>query len=83
MEALKIEFQPNLKSKIIDLLSTFSPDEVKISPIDVDKSFDPNFDENKKMLDNSLKKIRNGTAKLYTFDELDAILEETISKYES
>lgn len=83
MEALKIEFQPNLKSKIIELLSTFSPDEVKISPIDIDKIFDPNFDENKKMLDNSLKKIRNRTAKFYTFDELDAILEETISKYES
>ncbi len=83
MEALKIEFQPNLKSKIIDLLSTFSPDEVKISAIELDKSFDPNFDENKKMLDKSLEKIRNGKAKLYTFDELDAILEETISKYEN
>ncbi len=83
MEALRIEFQPNLKSKIIDLLSIFSSEEVKISPIDIDKSFDPNFDENKKMLDKSLEKIRNGTAKLYTFDELDAILEETISKYEN
>jgi hypothetical protein len=83
MEALKIEFQPNLKSKIIDLLSTFSSEEVKISTIEIDTSFDPNFVQNKKMLDNSLKKIRNGTAKLYSFEELDAILEETISKYES
>jgi hypothetical protein len=83
MEALKIEFQPNLKSKIIDLLSTFSENEVKISPINIDKSFDPNFDENKKMLDKELEKVRNGTAILYTFEELDAFLEETISKYES
>lgn len=83
MEALKIEFQPNLKSKIIDLLSTFSQDEVKISSIEIDKSFDPNFDENKKMLDIELEKVRNGTAILYTFEELDAFLEETISKYES
>ena len=83
MEALKIEFQPNLKSKIIDLLSTFSPDEVKISSMDIDKSFDPNFDENKKMLDEELKKIHNGTAIYYTLDELDTILEKTISKYEN
>ncbi len=83
MEALKIEFQPNLKSKIIDLLSTFSSDEVKISSIEIDKSFDSNFDENKKMLDKELEKVRNGTATLYTFEELDTFLEETISKYES
>ena len=83
MEALKIEFQPNLKSKIIDLLSTFSKDELKISPIEQDTSFDPNFAANKKILDEELEKVRNGTAILYTCEEVDAFLEETISKYES
>ena len=30
METLTIEFQPNLKSKILELLSSFSSDELKI-----------------------------------------------------
>ena len=83
METIQIEFQPNLKSKILDLLSIFSKDEIKISSVESEQFFDPNFVENKGKLDESLKKIRNGTAKLYTFDELDSILEETISKYEN
>jgi hypothetical protein len=83
MEALRIEFQPNLKSKLIELLSIFTEDEVKISSLEIDSSFDPNYAKNKKMLDKELEKVRNGTAILYTFEELDAFLEETISKYES
>ena len=39
--------------------------------------------ENKKKLEASLEKINNGTAKLYTLEELDEILEETISKHEN
>ena len=34
-------------------------------------------------MDASLAKIKNGTAKFYTIEEVDAILEETISKYEN
>ncbi len=77
MEAIRIEFQPNLKSKIIDLLSTFSPDELKI----VEE--DSNFDINKRKLKIVSDKIENGTAKFCSFEELDEILEKTISKYES
>ena len=83
MEALKIEFQPNLKSKIIDLLSKFTPDEVKISPIDEQTFFDPNFAANKKMLDMALEKVNNGTVEYCTFDELDDYLEKIISKHEN
>ena len=83
METIQIEFQPNLKSKILELLSMFSNDEVKISSVESEQFFDPDFTENKRKLDESLKKIRKGTAKLYTFDELDSILEGTISKYEN
>lgn len=82
MEALKIEFQPNLKSKIIDLLSTFSPDEVKISSMDIDKSFDPNFDENKKMLDKAYSRLKSGTAKTYTIDEVDSFLDKKFAEYD-
>jgi hypothetical protein len=44
---------------------------------------DEDFITIKRELDASLEKIHNGTAKLYSFEELDAILEKTISEYES
>lgn len=77
METIRLEFQPNIKAKILELLSSFSSDELKIV------QEDPDFDRNKKEMDASLEKIHNGTAKLYSFDELDAILEKTISEYDS
>jgi hypothetical protein len=78
METIRLEFQPNIKAKILEVLSSFSPDELKIV-----QDEDSNFDQNKRELDIELAKIKNGTAKFYTLDELDLILEETISKYEN
>ena len=77
METLTIKFHPNIKEKILELLSSFSSDELKIV------QEDENFIAIKRELDDSLEKIDNGTAKLYSFEELDAILEKTISEYES
>ncbi len=77
METLTIEFQPNIKAKILELLSSFSSDELKIV------QEDSNFDENKRKLDIAYAKLKSGTAKFYTLEEVDAILEETISKYEN
>ena len=77
METIKLEFHPNIKAKILELLSSFSADELKII------QEDENFIENKRELDASLEKIHNGTAKLYSFEEVDEILEKTISEYES
>ncbi|CAN1491610.1 hypothetical protein MCEGE10_00230 [Flavobacteriaceae bacterium] len=77
MEAIRLEFQPEIKAKILEFLSTFSSDELKIVQEDSE------FLKNKRKLDDSLEKIRNGTAKFYSLEEVDAILEETISKYEN
>lgn len=77
METITIEFQSSIKTKILEMLHSFPTNELKI----VHK--DSNFAANKKMLDAELEKVNNGTAILYTFEELDSILEETISKYES
>ena len=77
METLTIKFHPNIKAKILELLSSFSSDELKIV------QEDENFIAIKRELDDSLEKIDNRTAKLYSFEELDAILEKTISEYES
>lgn len=82
MEAIRLEFQPEIKEKMLKLLSEFSPNELRI--IEEDPDFvDPDFVKNKKKLEAAAAKIDNGTAKFYTFEELDEILEKTISKYES
>jgi hypothetical protein len=77
METIRLEFQPTIKAKILELLSSFSSDELTIVQEDEE------FVRNKKELDASLERIHNGTAILYSFEELDAILEKTISEYES
>jgi len=83
METIKIEFQSNVKEKLIDFLNSFSKSELHIidedSPIMEDKS----SDEYRNRLHLEVKKIESGESKLYDIDELDAMLEKTISKYEN
>lgn len=81
MEAIRLEFQPEIKEKILKLLSSFSSDELKI--VEESNFIDPDFIKNKRKLEAVAAKIDNGTAKFSTFEELDEILEKTISKYES
>ena len=76
METIRLEFQPNIKAKILELLSTFSSDELKIVR---ERS---TFEEEKRMLQSRIDKINDGTAVYSTFEELDILLEKTISKYE-
>ncbi|MES2543672.1 MAG: hypothetical protein V4548_02220 [Bacteroidota bacterium] len=76
-EAIRLEFQPNIKSIILELLSSFSSDELKIVVED------STFEEDKKKLDIAYAKLKSGTAKFYTLDELDNILDETFSQYDS
>lgn len=76
METIRLEFQPNIKAKILELLSSFSSDELKI----VQENSD--FEENKRKLQARAEKISKGTAQYSSFEELDILLEETISKYE-
>lgn len=77
MEAIRIEFKSGIKSKILELLSSFSSDELKIVQEDA------NFEKNKRQLDIALAKIENGTAECCSLEELDSFLEEAISKYEN
>ena len=76
METIRLEFQPNIKAKILELLSSFSSDELKIVPERL------SFEDEKRMLQSRIDKINDGTAVYSTFEELDILLEETISKYE-
>ena len=76
METIRLEFQPNIKAKILELLSSFSSDELKIV------SERPTFDDEKRMLQSRIDQINDGTAVYSTFEELNVLLEKTISKYE-
>ena len=77
MESIRLEFQPNIKAKILELLSSFSSDELKIV------QEDPDFNENKKKLEIAYAKLKSGTEKMYSIDEVDAILDKTFSEYDS
>jgi hypothetical protein len=77
METIRLEFQPNIKAKILELLSSFSSDELKIIQEDLD------FDENKKKIAIAYAKLKSGTEKMYSIDEIDAILDKTFSEYDS
>jgi hypothetical protein len=77
METIRLEFQPNIKAKILELLSSFSSDELKIV------QEDENFDENKKKLHLAYAKLKSGSEKMYSIDEVDAFLDETFSEYDN
>lgn len=77
METIKLEYTPVEKLEILKSLSHFSPD-------DYDRILEDDiFWKNKFKLDLALEKIHNGTAKLYSIEEVDSILEKTISEYEN
>jgi hypothetical protein len=77
METLRLEFQPNIKAKILELLSSFSSDELKI------EHEEPFFEENKRKLDIELAKINSGTAEYCSVDELDLMMDEIFAEYDS
>lgn len=83
METIKIEFQPSVKEKLIEFLNSFSKNDLHI--VEEDKAFGENkaFIEYRDLLHLEVKKIESGESKLYDIDELDAMLEKTISKYEN
>jgi hypothetical protein len=76
METIRLQFEPSIKTKILELLKTFSKDELQII------QEDPSFEENKERLTRELAKIENGTASHTTLEELNLVLEKRISSYE-
>jgi tmRNA-binding protein len=77
METIRLEFQPNIKAKILELLSAFSSDELQIV------QEDPYFEENKRKIEIAYAKLKSGNEKMYSINEVDAILDKTFSEYDS
>ena len=74
MEVIRLEFQPQIKDKILEFLNSFSSEELKIVRED---TF---FEENKKKLEASLEKINNGTAEFCSLDDLDLMMDEIFAE---
>jgi uncharacterized protein YpmS len=77
METIRLEFQSNIKAKILELLSAFSSEELRIVPEDFE------FDSNRRKLDIELDKINNGTAEFCSADELDVMMDEIFAEYDN
>ena len=77
METIRLEFQPKIKAKIMELLSSFSSDELKIV------QEDENFTKNKAFIESELEQIKKGTTQYCSMEELDNYLDEVISEYEN
>ena len=77
METIRLEFQPKIKAKILEVLSSFTSDELKIVQEDSE------FDSNKRKIDIAYTKLKSGTEKMYTVEEADALLDQTFSEYDS
>jgi hypothetical protein len=69
METIQIEFQPNVRQKLMDFLNTFNSSEIKIKP------FDAHFEANKKILVQRLEELRNGKSELIPIEEYELTLE--------
>jgi len=76
METIRIQFEPKIRERILELLKIFSSDELQII------QEDPFFEENKDKLTAELKRIEDGSVEYKTFDELDLVLEKKILGYE-
>ncbi len=77
METIRLEFQPKIKGKILELLSSFSSDELNIV------QEDENFTKNKAFIESELEQIKKGATQYCSMDELDNYLDEVISEYEN
>lgn len=76
METIRLQFEPKIKAKILELLKVFSKDELQII------QEDPSFAQNKEKLAAELAKIEKGSASYTSFEELNLVLEKRISSYE-
>ena len=77
MTTIKIKVSEKILDKVLWLLGQFSPDEVEVV------ASDAVFKANKNELNAELSRIKSGEGRSFSLEEVDAILEETIRKYEN
>ena len=83
METITIEYQSNIKEKLIAFLNSFSKNELMIVEEKFQNDKDETFISYRDKLHSEVEKIASGESRLMDFDELDMLLEQTIFKHES
>ena len=69
METIKIEFQPNVKEKLIEFLNSFSKNDLHIVEEDAD------FLETKRILQERLSELRQGKSELISIEDYENSLD--------
>ncbi|PKL78396.1 MAG: hypothetical protein CVV25_11805 [Ignavibacteriae bacterium HGW-Ignavibacteriae-4] len=73
MKTIKLEISDNIYNEVISLMTRFNSKDLKITDY---------YSEEKRYLQTQLERLERGVEELFDIEELDRILEETISKYE-
>lgn len=73
MKTIKLEIRDSIYDEVISLMKQFNSTDLKITDY---------FSEEKRYLQSQLNQLEKGEEELFDVEELDRILEETISKYE-
>ena len=82
METLTIEYQPHVKDAILKFLKTFNQNDLHVITDKAAYENDPEFIAYRNKLHLEVDRIKSGESKLYSLEELDAMLDETIAQYE-
>ncbi len=77
METIRISCDSNVKTKILKLLADFSSSEYEIL------NEDSTFNENQENLKKTFTSIENNSATFFTMEEVDTVLERTITSHEN
>ncbi len=83
METLTIEYQPHVKLQLMKFLNSFQEEDLQFADEDKSHENDPEFIAHRDRLHLEVARIKSGESKLYDIDELDAMLDKVIAKYES
>ncbi len=71
METLQIEFQPNIKTQLLEFLNSFSKNDLKIIVEE------PTFEETKQLLNKRLEDLRAGKSELISIEEYEIMLDKS------
>lgn len=74
LKTIKLEINDSIYNEVISLITKFNDKDLKITDY---------FLEEKKYLQNQLDQLERGEEELFDIEDLDSILEKTISKYEN
>ena len=83
METLQVNYKPEFREQLFAALKAFKPNDVQIIEQKSDVFEDEAFINHRNYLHQQIKKIDSGESKMYSLEEVDAMLDETISNYEN